>query len=112
MRKIYENLDFTIVGHFQSILEENGIGTLVKNLGSSSVMGEVPFTHAYPELWIADDADFAEALKILEPYYRAMKETRPEWECECGETIAGSYGACWNCGATATAPAPSAVETE
>ena len=25
MRKIYENFDFTIVGYFQSILEENGI---------------------------------------------------------------------------------------
>ena len=101
MKKIYENLDFTRVGYFESILNEAGIETLVKNTGASGLMGEVPIGQAYPELWIVNDAAYDEALKILEPYYRAIKESAKEWKCECGETIDGSFGECWNCGASA-----------
>jgi hypothetical protein len=101
MKKIYENLEFTRVGYFESILNEAGIETLVKNAGSAGLMGEVPMFQVYPELWVVDDADYDEALAILEPYYRAMKESPKEWKCECGETLDGSFGECWKCGASA-----------
>ena len=98
MRKVFEHIEFARVGHYQSILEDAGIATHVKNLGSSGVAGEVPFTQVYPELWVAEDADYDRALELLEPYHnREVPEDEP-WQClSCGEGVAGSFGQCWNC---------------
>lgn len=106
MKKIHENLDFTEVGYFESILKEAGIKTLVKNVGSSGLAGEVPFGHVCPELWIVDDDAYEKALQILKPYYQAMRQPAPDWKCTCGESLEGSFGECWKCGAPAPMPAP------
>jgi len=102
MRKIYENLDFTHVGYYQSILEEAGIPTHIKNLGASSVMGEVPFTEVYPELWVVRDEDYERALDLLKPYDTAKPDPAREaapWVCPaCGSKVDGVFTECWNCG--------------
>ncbi|MFT5465058.1 MAG: hypothetical protein ACI8UO_000144 [Verrucomicrobiales bacterium] len=99
MRKIYENIDFTGVGHFESVLKEAGIETLLKNTAASSTMGEVPFTEVYPELWVLNDEDYDRALEILKPYYEVMMENRADWVCaNCKTEVEGTFGECWNCG--------------
>jgi hypothetical protein len=107
MRKIYENADFTRVGYFQSILEEAGIPTFLKNLGASMGMGEIPFVEVYPELWIVNDVDYERAIDVLEPYYQHEAEAAnaPEWICSaCGVEVDGGFDECWKCGAMKSLP--------
>ncbi len=98
MRKIYENIDYARVGHYQSILESAGVPTLVKNLGVSGAIGEVPVTEAYPELWVGDDGDYELGMEILGPLHRGEIQPGVDWICAmCGELVPGSLGECWNC---------------
>lgn len=98
MRKIYENMDFTPVGHFQSILESEGIRCLIKNLGSAAAVGEIPFLQAFPELWVVDDCEYDRALEVLRPYYCHDFPVSAPWTCAgCGEVIEGTFGECWKC---------------
>lgn len=98
MRKIYENIDYARVGHYQSILESAGVPTLVKNLGVSGAIGDVPVTEAYPELWVVDDGDYELGMEILGPLHRGEIQPGVDWICPmCGEQVPGSLGECWNC---------------
>ena len=100
MKKVYESQDYTRVGYFQSILEEEGIRTTIKNYGASAAMGELPFTEVFPELWILDDGQFDRAMKLV----REELDTPPtpsteEWKCpRCGSTVDAGFTKCWKCG--------------
>ncbi len=101
MRLVFENIDFTIVGHMQTILEAEGIRTELRNAGASGIAGEVPYTQVYPELWILNNPDENRARSIIRDYREkdAATPARPEWTClKCGETVDGIYTECWNCG--------------
>ena len=98
MRKIYENIDFTKVGFYESILKEAGIATYIKNLGASMGMGEIPFTQIFPELWVINDSDYDRAIELLEPYHNLESERNDDWQCpKCGADVEGSFGECWSC---------------
>lgn len=102
MEKVYEHPDFPMVGHFQSILESEGIRTEVRNEGGASLAGEVPFTQVFPELWVLETKDVDRAKRILEEYQEKPSPTVeqfPDWTCpKCGEQVDGGYAECWNCG--------------
>lgn len=68
MRKIYENIDFTMVGYFQSILEAEGISTEIRNYSTSSLAGVIATGDCYPELWVVDDETYDAAVEILKPH--------------------------------------------
>ncbi len=105
--KVYENIDFSRVGHFQSILESRGIKTEIRNEGGSGVAGEVPFTQVYPELWVFSNADEKPAREIIARYRREnpAEPPGPAWTCaNCGESVDGEFAECWNC----SQPAPEA----
>ena len=98
MRKIFEHIDFARVGHYQSILEDEGIPTMIKNLGASGASGEIPFVQCYPELWVTQDGDYDRAMKLLEPYHDQEVPEDSPWKCpQCGENLDGSFGQCWQC---------------
>ena len=98
MRKVFESSDSTRVGHYQSLLESDGIETFVKNLNQSSLMGEIPFAEVYPELWIVNDADHEQALSLLESYQRSVSANAEDWICsKCGEQVPKELSQCWNC---------------
>lgn len=108
MKKVYESIDYSRVGHFQSILESSGIKTEIRNEGGSGVAGEVPFTQVYPELWVLSNADEKPAREIIAAYRRENPEQAPPppWTCPgCGETVEGQFAECWNC----SSPAPGAA---
>jgi hypothetical protein len=66
MRKVYEDQDMTMVGFYQSLLEDEGIETLVKNEYAQLAMGEIPFTQVYPELWVSDDSRYQDAVELIQ----------------------------------------------
>ncbi len=69
MRKIYESHRQERVGHFQSILESEGIATLLKNDFLSAADGSFPADVYLPELWVVEDSDYDTAIEILKPFY-------------------------------------------
>lgn len=106
MRLVFENIDFTIVGHMQSILEAEDIRTELRNAGASGIAGEVPYTQVYPELWVLNNRDEKRARAIIHEYRQKDADTpaAPAWKCaNCGETVDGVYTECWNCGTPSAA---------
>lgn len=70
MRKIYEDHRYERVGHFQSILESEGIATLIKNEAIDHVEASFPNDLIdLPELWVVDGHDYDRAIGILKPLY-------------------------------------------
>lgn len=101
MRLVFENIDFTIVGHMHSLLESEGIPCEIRNAGAAGLAGEIPHTQVYPELWVLDKLDKPRAREIIRIYRDkdAAAPKSPDWTCpKCGETVDGIYAECWNCG--------------
>ncbi len=110
MKKIYEHLEYARVGHYEAILESEGIPTLVKNLGASVGTGEIPFTEVFPELWVVNDEDYDRALALLEAYQPPDTTGLTDWTCpQCGERVEKEFGECWNC-STLRPPAPGGTD--
>lgn len=64
----------TTVGYYQTLLNEAGMETLVKNEYAQLAVGEVPFTQVYPELWVTEDADYERAVALI----RVLREDAAE----------------------------------
>ncbi len=65
MIKVFEDFDITLVGHYQSVLESNGIATYMKNQFGTSGAGELPFIEVIPQLWILNDSDAGRAKDLI-----------------------------------------------
>lgn len=101
MQRLLSHQSITHVGYLRSILEEAGIGCVVKNERLAGALGEIPFIECWPELWIMDTADLHRA-KQLVAAAEADAEPGEDWRCsQCGETIEGQFVSCWQCGADA-----------
>lgn len=72
MRKIFEHHVFEKVGYFRSILESEGIATLLKNEADAETGGVFGGVGPYPELWVMEDDEYDRALEILRPHYEAF----------------------------------------
>ena len=102
MRKVAENIDLHRVGHCKSVLDSHEIPSMIKNLGASSVMGEVPFSEVFPELWVVNDEDYDRAMEVLQDYLNEEEDSvhkpSPDWVCpKCESEVPGNFGNCWNC---------------
>ena len=96
MIKLFTSKNLLEVDLLRSRLEAQGIRCLVRNEMLRIAQGEVPFADTWPELWIRDDADLAQAQSML----TANPEALAAWKCpHCGEEIEGQFTTCWNCGA-------------
>ena len=54
---------------YNMLLGQAGIEALVFNEHAQSALGEIPFTHASPELWVAEDRDLLSSDPIYSNYY-------------------------------------------
>jgi hypothetical protein len=102
MKLVFDHIDFTVVGHLQSLLEAEGIRCEIRNLNASGTAGAVPVAQVYPELWILENRDEARAKSLIQSYRdeAAAAPVGPDWTCPaCGESVDGVFSSCWNCGA-------------
>jgi hypothetical protein len=84
--------------HYRNLLESEGIAAFIRNEYLGSIIGEMPFQHAWPELWVKNDLDYDRALQLID---RSLTDESPSasWNCsQCGSENEGQFGACWNCG--------------
>jgi hypothetical protein len=83
------------------LLAQEGIETKILNEKTASVLGEIPFLLAMPEVWVLHDEDEPAAQEIVGRYESGeIREelSREPWECpRCGETIEGQFTECWRC---------------
>lgn len=62
MKKLFSSPDSAEIGLLRSRMEAAGVACEIRNEHLSQAMPGAPF---YPELWVLDDAQFAEASELL-----------------------------------------------
>ncbi len=105
MKRVFASQDQAAIAIVSELLADEGIHAILQNENTFTVLGEVPFTLAMPELWVTNDEDEARALEVVARFDSGEAKPRDggqKWTCpNCGETIEGQFTACWNCGAEA-----------
>jgi len=83
--------------HLRNVLSSAGIESFLRNENLIRLAGEIPFDQTWPEVWIIDDAQAAEAIALLQDVRRPRHA--PGWTCpQCNEWLDGQFTGCWNCG--------------
>lgn len=78
-------------------LQQAGIEACVFNEHAQGGMGEIPFTHTNPEVWLMNADDEARGRQLIASYEKtdAAATVCPR----CGEDNPAAFEVCWQCGA-------------
>ena len=97
MIKVFSADNIVEVGLMRSLLELNEIPSELRNHHSSSLMGEVPFTNVWPELWV-EQSKADQAQRLIADLKRE-DVSGPDWVCGgCKEANPANFDICWHCG--------------
>jgi uncharacterized paraquat-inducible protein A len=95
--KIYSAGNITDAYLLQSLLAEAGIDTQILNEYAQGGVGELSFTHAYPELWLIHVADTEQARRIIKKFEQ-QDDPVGSIQCpNCAESNPDSFEICWRC---------------
>lgn len=96
MKRLTAAPNLALATLWSDLLRQAGVGTSIQRAYASGIAGELPPDQALPELWLADDEQFARASKLLDELrHPAVRH----WLCpQCRETIDGPFEECWRCG--------------
>ena len=101
MNELFRERDFTKVGYFHSVLEDEGIATIVRNKHlTMSGLTEIPIPEFFPALCVMDDGDYPRAMEIIRKrIIDNAVNADIEVKCPaCGEMNPGNFDVCWSCG--------------
>ena len=59
MKRVFTSHDPMLAGYLRAVLEEHGIGCIVKNEYLLGGAGELPPSECWPEVWVVEDGDEA-----------------------------------------------------
>ncbi|MGQ0722472.1 MAG: putative signal transducing protein [Candidatus Eiseniibacteriota bacterium] len=109
MRQVFVATDPTEAQVVRSLLDARGIEAEVHGEALWGAFAAVPMTvDTPPTVWVLDDADEIEALKIIEEYAAASEPPAAPagtWKCAaCGEELEPQFDECWKCGARRSDP--------
>jgi hypothetical protein len=98
MKKLTSAPVLVTIHHYKNILDAEGIPSEIRNEFFGGILGEMPFTDTWPQLWVVNDLDYDRARQLIEG--AALEESpSARWRCrKCGEENEGQFAACWNCG--------------
>lgn len=78
-------------------LQAENIAAVVFNENAQGGVGELPFTHAYPEVWIERPEDEMKARQLVRKF-ESISESVPSKTCQdCGEVNPSTFEVCWQC---------------
>ena len=98
MRRLASAPNLALATLWADMLCAAGIETSVQRAFASSIAGELPPDQALPELWVADEAQWAQGRQVL---HELQHPPAQRWACAgCGEVVEGPFEQCWNCGAS------------
>jgi hypothetical protein len=81
------------------LLDHNCISAKLFNEHAQGGLGDIPFTHAYPEVWVIRDSDFERGQAIVKEFEQTPVETRVVFCRACHEENPLNFQLCWQCGA-------------
>ena len=98
MQRLYAAANLPEAHLLLGLLRGQRIAAHVFNENAQGAVGEIPFTHAYPEIWIEDSDDLPRARTIVEDYEhrRTLGDNRVCGGCR--EENPASFDLCWQCG--------------
>lgn len=80
-------------------IQHAGIGARVLNEHAASGLGDLPFTHIHPEVWVEDPRDAPQARALVREY-EAIEAQPHDVRCaQCGEDNPHTFELCWRCAA-------------
>ena len=98
MKKLYVSQSLIDVESRKELLDQAKIPCMVKNQRSTMLGGEVPFVEVFPELWVLQDNDFAQAQTLLKDWEEAQPIETTSWTCaNCSEVHQKEFTSCWKC---------------
>jgi hypothetical protein len=104
MKQVFVATNPTEAQVVRSLLEARGIEAEVHGEALWGALAAVGLTiDTPPTVWVLDDEDEGEALRIIEQEEAAGGPPPPaagSWQCEsCGEELEAQFDECWKCGA-------------
>ena len=97
MRRIYSAATLPDAHLVVALLAQAGIAAKVFNENAQGGVGEIPFTHAWPEVWLEDERDAGRALDVIRKLEHGGSNR--QIACgSCGEMNPDNFEICWNCG--------------
>ncbi len=99
MQRIYRAANLPEAYLLLHRLQDAGIDARVLNEHAQGGLGEIPFTHAYPEVWLVEPGDAERARSIVVGFERRESSAAPVVCRDCGEENPGGFEICWRCGA-------------
>ncbi len=97
MFRVYTAADLPEAHLVAQLLERAGIAARVFNEHAQGGLGEIPFTQAWPEVWLLEDDDVPRARRVLDDWQKAPRPA-PRRCAGCGEDNPGGFETCWRCG--------------
>ena len=98
MLKIYSAPTLPDAHLVLGLLTQAGIDARVFNENAQSVMGEIPFHQAWPQVWIMDEADAKQARELINQIERPQSPSSAVFCPHCHEENPANFRTCWNCG--------------
>jgi putative signal transducing protein len=99
MKKVFSANNLMEAHLVLDLLEHAYISARLFNEHAQGVMGEIPFTHAYPEVWVIRDEDYVRGREVVSAYEQTPIETGTIRCPTCGEESPQNFQLCWQCGA-------------
>jgi Putative prokaryotic signal transducing protein len=98
MKKLTSAPTLVTIHHYRNVLTAEGIASEIRNEFFGGILGDMPFTETWVQLWVVNDLDYERALQLIGD--SALDESPSEsWRCDkCGEENEGQFAACWSCG--------------
>jgi hypothetical protein len=97
MKQVTTASSLVTISHYKNLLVSEGIEATIKNQYLGSVMGEIPFQEAWPELWVINDIDLDRARQLIDASIQDESPTEP-WICsKCKADNEGQFAVCWQC---------------
>ncbi len=100
MLKVYQAADLPEAYLLLHRFEERRIPARVLNENLQGAVGEIPFTQAWPEVWIEDERDLALAQALVAEFENRPRHTGTLVCNQCGENNPATFETCWHCGDT------------
>ncbi len=96
MRLVYLAANLIDAQIVNDLLSSERISSKILNQSAIGATGEIPLNQVYPEVWIQQDSDYANARVIIEEFDKHISVE--DILCNsCGEYNPGNFEYCWNC---------------
>lgn len=98
MKRVYAAADLVEATLISDLLRTEGIKNHVLNVNARGGLGDIPFTHAYPEVWVEQEEHFQRARRLIEAFERKNVDNSQRTCRHCGDLNPSNFASCWQCG--------------